>query len=398
MAKARTKRRSGYKRKKDEAIFESNENILKRIYGRIDADPYIVSPGYRIENITQCENLARQISDEPEVPELMREFEAGLKRAEAEEKEHALAAARQHYHDACTEDEYRKVQGEFAALTDCREAEELGREAASKADRLRRKTNTARAIRVTAVLAIAAALIWMWACGFFSYMMAWAEGKAGIYLSARNRFESLGDFLDSAEKADYYDQLLSRQEQEEEKGSLEDARPGDEVEFADLTWKVVGSDGSKLTLLLKSIDSDGVFGPTAYKEISDKDDGKSVTWADSSLREYLNTDALDAFSEQERSAMILQTHKPSSNSVYGTGGGRETEDLIRIPDAQEAQQFKRKGYYGAPPEDVWLCTPGSNDGTAVFWTKNGKIIDYGDDTADTLSIAAMITVDYTKLG
>ena len=92
-------------------------------------------------------------------------------------------------------------------------------------------------------------------------------------------------------------------------------------------------------------------------------------------------------------------HTPSENRKYGTDGGPETEDLIRIPDSEEAEEFLKKKLFSGPGADVWLCSPGHGEGTASFLTKNGELIEYGNDvTDDSLSVLALICVDYSKLG
>ena len=393
MAKIRFNDYLKKKNKQEEVLFESDEDILRRVRDRQEADPYIVSPDYRIENYRQSERLAEQIADYPGVQGLMEEFREGLGRAEAEKKDRSLALARQHLLDACTEDEFRKVEKETAALNGYGDAEELRKEAAAKAEVCRRKTTRARGIGLAVILALAAAAAVMVYSGLFGYLVAKAEGMAGIYVSARNRFEKMGDFLDAQEQAEYYNRKYLEQRELQEKSSLEEASAGDTVDFGEFSWIVADRSGAQLTLVLKTAAEDSIFGPAAYHE-----DAQDVTWADCSLRAYLNKEALEAFSPAEQEAMVPQVHTPAPNPSAGTQGGEETEDLIRIPDAAEAQQYLKDGLFSAPGADAWLCSPGHDRSTACVLTKGGRILEYGDLVTDELGILAVTVVDYTKLG
>ncbi len=393
MAKIRFNDYLKKKNKQEEVLFESDEDILRRVQGRREADPFIVSPDYRIENYRQSRRLVGQIADYPGAEGLMEEFREGLEKAGQEKREHALRLARQHFQDACTEDEFRKAEKEFAALEAYKDAQELRKEAAAKAEECRKKTTRRRGLCLAVLLVLLAAAGVMAASGLFGYLIAKAEGMAGIYVSARNRFEKLGDFLDAQEQAEYYDQLYLEQRTMEEKSTLGEAAAGDTVDFGGFTWVVAERGDTQLTLVLKTIDSDGIFGPVPYHE-----GGQEATWAECSLRAYLNTEVLEEFAPAELEAMETQEHTPAPNPAYGTDGGAQTQDRIRIPDAEEACRFMEDGVLSAPGADVWLSTPGHDAGTACVLTKGGKLLEYGDRVTDELSILAVTVVDYTKLG
>ena len=393
MAKIRFNDYLKKKDKQEEILFESDEDILRRVRDRMEADSCIVSPDYRIENYRQSERLVAQIDGYPGTEGLQEEFRRGKKDAEQEKRDRGLILAKQHLQEACTEDEYRKAQKEFAALDGYLDSGTFEREAAAKADICRKKTTRARWIRLVLLLILIAAAAAAVASGLFGYLIAKAEGMAGIYVSARNRFEKMEGFLDSEEQAEYYNRKYLEQRELQEKSTLSDAGIGDTVDFGGFTWIVADCVDTQLTLVLKSIDPDDVFGPAAYN-----DSAQEVTWADSSLREYLNNDALQSFAPAEQKAMVKQSRIPASNPVYGTDGGKETEDLIRIPDTAQIRQYLEGGLFTDAGADIWLCTPGHDLGSASFLTKEGRIVDYGDDVTDTLNILAVIVVDHTALG
>lgn len=394
MAKIRLTDYLNKKKKKEEVLFESDEDILRRARDRMEADQFIVSPAYRIENYRQAEKLVMQIPDDARARELKEQFDLGRQKAEQEKKAADLKAAHLHFEEAATEDEFRKVEKESAALGEYEDAQQLCARAKEQADAFARKTNRKRITHLAAVLIMAAAVVLLFSSGLMGYAAAKLEGMAGVYVSARNRFMKMGDFLDARQQAEYYNQKYLKQRELEEKTVLGDAQVGDTVDFGEFTWVVLEKEDTQLQLILKTIDRKDIFGPRAFAE-----DPEEAFWSECSLREYLNTEALSAFAPAEQEAMVLMEHAPSANRKYGTQGGPAAQDKIRIPDSEEAARYKKEKLFTTPGADVWLSTPGHEEGTAAFLTKDGRLMDYGNDAADdSLSVLAMIRVDYSKLG
>jgi len=62
---------------------------------------------------------------------------------------------------------------------------------------------------------------------------------------------------------------------------------------------------------------------------------KDITWADCSLRKYLNGEFYDQFSETDKSRIIQVINKNADNQWYGTEGGADTEDNIFLLSIEE---------------------------------------------------------------
>ncbi len=60
-----------------------------------------------------------------------------------------------------------------------------------------------------------------------------------------------------------------------------------------------------------------------------------ITWADSSLRKYLNGEFYDSFSEVRKSRIISTLNKNFDNQWYGTKGGEDTRDSIFLLSLEE---------------------------------------------------------------
>ena len=133
----------------------------------------------------------------------------------------------------------------------------------------------------------------------------------------------------------------------------------------------------------------------------------SVTWATSDLRKFLNVEFYNrAFTDAERE-LILSTHLVTDDNVsQGTIGGEDTDDLVFILSAEEAERLlagksyavgycteyvKARGVYENPTEKdgscmYWLRSPGSSQSNAVKVDYDGSINLKGAN------------VDYSKYG
>ncbi len=115
----------------------------------------------------------------------------------------------------------------------------------------------------------------------------------------------------------------------------------------------------------------------------------SITWKDSTLREWLNSTFLDdAFTQEERDRILTTTVTGDKNPKNGRSGGKDTQDRVFLLSAKEAKAFfdtkasrqcKATAYAKAQRCYTrngycwwWLRTPGKA-GYAVAAVKN-----YGD--------------------
>ena len=100
---------------------------------------------------------------------------------------------------------------------------------------------------------------------------------------------------------------------------------GDKMQFGKYIWRVLAvQDGRALIITDKIIEQRPYH--NEYVEI---------TWADSSLREYLNNEFYDGFSDAEKARIVPVNNKNPDNPWFGTLGGRDTEDKIFIPNLEE---------------------------------------------------------------
>ena len=122
-----------------------------------------------------------------------------------------------------------------------------------------------------------------------------------------------------------------------------DVKVGDIIEFGSyeqdnteangaepIEWRVLEvSGGSALAVSEYALDA------RAYNE-----DYESVTWAECTLREWLNGEFYaTAFNEAEKGLVALMKVKNADNPEYGTDGGVDTEDRIFLLSLGEAERY-----------------------------------------------------------
>ena len=158
----------------------------------------------------------------------------------------------------------------------------------------------------------------------------------------------------------------------------------------DIDWFILGRDGDKALVTTKyGIDAK----PFDNKNVS-------TTWANSSIRDWLNHDFYDtAFTDYEKQ-YILKTNVPNrSNSQYNTDSGADTEDKIFLLSEEEVKTYfidldtrkARSTTYARKVEgsevyfnltevssNYWLRTMGEDQTKATYVNELGSTVFAGD--------------------
>lgn len=121
----------------------------------------------------------------------------------------------------------------------------------------------------------------------------------------------------------------------------------------------------------------------------------NITWADCTLRTWLNSDFYNsAFSEEEKSKIVRSTVWADKSPQYATDPGINTEDHIFLLSVTEAEKYFysdkdracRLTVYAKHDSSKncwwWLRSPGYSQDTAACVDIDGSVIDGGDDVDD----------------
>ena len=100
---------------------------------------------------------------------------------------------------------------------------------------------------------------------------------------------------------------------------------GDKILFRNYEWRVLEVQNNTALIITEYIIEQRAY-HNAYKDI---------TWADCSLRKYLNSEFYDRFTAAEKSRIIPVLNKNPDNQWYGTKGGTDTQDSIFLLSIEE---------------------------------------------------------------
>lgn len=101
---------------------------------------------------------------------------------------------------------------------------------------------------------------------------------------------------------------------------------GDKIYFGEYMWRVLSIQNERALIITEYIIEQRPY-HDAYV---------GITWADSSLRKYLNSEFYNRFSSGDKSRIIPVINTNYDNQWYGTEGGAETSDKIFLLSMEEA--------------------------------------------------------------
>ena len=169
----------------------------------------------------------------------------------------------------------------------------------------------------------------------------------------------------------------------------------EDVKFGNYTWKVLDVQDGKALLLTEDIIE---FRPY-HKSCTE------ITWADSDIRSYLNSDFItNNFSEEEQQKIIETAVTTPDNEWFNVEGGEDTQDKVFLLSIEEVVKYfgdsgqlengnpdseyfiddeyneGRIAYNEGVAEWWFLRSPGGEAGRAADMSDVGTIILYGDCT------------------
>lgn len=106
---------------------------------------------------------------------------------------------------------------------------------------------------------------------------------------------------------------------------MKEVNIGSEISFGGCDWLVLDIQNNAALIITKYIIEQRSF-HNVYKDI---------TWADCSLRKYLNGEFYEKFTEADKSRIIPITNKNPDNEWYGTKCGEDTQDRIFLLNIEE---------------------------------------------------------------
>ena len=183
-------------------------------------------------------------------------------------------------------------------------------------------------------------------------------------------------------------------------------RVGETLRFGKYDWRILDvRDGMALAI------TEDIVGVRPY----DAEFTEEV-WESCTLRQYLNGEFLEGFTEEEKQRIAETKIQNPNNAWYGTWGGKDTFDMVFLPSLEEADRYfgdsgdyineRRKDFdfdsngFAEDPDGAyfsnahdekrqarhkgeaafwWLRSPGIHNGSAAFVLPNGGVGVFGLD-------------------
>ena len=101
---------------------------------------------------------------------------------------------------------------------------------------------------------------------------------------------------------------------------------GDKISFGCYDWRILEIQNNTALII-----SESIIEQRAYHSVY-----KDVTWADCSLRKYLNNEFYNKFDTTDKAGIIPVLNKNLDNQWYGSKGGEDTQDRIFLLSIEEA--------------------------------------------------------------
>lgn len=179
---------------------------------------------------------------------------------------------------------------------------------------------------------------------------------------------------------------------------MEEYKLGAVLSFGDYSWHILAVEKEAVLIMTEHI--------IAQHEYHNAPE--DITWADCSLRSYLNGEFYDRFTESEKQRILPTINKNLDNEWYGSDGGEETQDRIFLLSIEEvacryfgdssallynpgknqrywfqrkdSNNHQREAYFDGYGWWWWLRSPGRSNRRAVYIHGDGNIGIQGNGT------------------
>ncbi len=328
-------------KKKDPKVPETPEQFYEKAAKLQSIDGLIRQGSFRADNFQRAAELFEKAKDFKDAKERAEECRRLAAEADKNYKETLYAEAVRKMSSRGSMTDLESAQKMFLEIPDYLDCRARAEECAKQLDHLEEK-----AARKRRIITAAAGILIVAAIVFFNTPV-WRNTRARI----------LGE------------EILTEEESRE--AALQSAETGDVVSFGPFTWHVLENDGKEVRLLLEHAEKQADLRGRPYHDTLE-----NVTWETCSLREWLNGGFLtDHFTEEEQARILEKTTVTEDNRTYGTEGGEDTTDAVRLLSPSEAE---------ACPEilakikmNFWLLCPGNAPDAAMFVSPRHTLMDYG---------------------
>lgn len=333
----------------------------------------------------------KQIEEYKDSKKYCRACRAQAKLTRLQIKENAYKAALNRFNKAKNVQDLLAVEADFRKLDDFQDSKNMVEKCIQKQAIYEKKSLRGSIMQIILAVCVIGMLLASLTTPF-KYLRARAYNRTGMYDMAIKLYTKLDNYKDSEarlreckylyglklkEEQNYVDArqafvaAKSFEDSEAQEANMEQLiidtkHPGKSIVIGGVSWIILEKTEHE-ALLIKS---------SHFEDVPFHNSLQDVTWENSDLRKWLNSDFLDqTFTPEERANIQLTNVKMDDNDMYGIDGGNDTEDHIFLLSSKEAEKYS--DLLGASDVTSWLRTPGSNPQTASFLSDDNIVMDYG---------------------
>ncbi len=339
---------------------QTQEAIYQKALEKLEADKLTVQSSYKAANLERAAQLFDTVSDYADAADLASRCRQMADAARKAGREDQLKRTLSRAKVARKDDEWAKVEENLEKLQDMPEAQEKLTEVRSRRRALSRRSTVKRSIGLTVLAALALL------AGLSVHNGAYRYGLGRLFALAKMDKPAAYEFRNAKNFADSEAQLRLIIEDK-----IRSAGIGEEVEYGTQKWVVLDRDEERILLIAADLGKEDMLYGLPFNRTREE-----TSWAECSLREYLNGTFLEtAFTEEERAHLLVQTSEDELNYLYDTAYEDSTSDYVTILDPTQV------GLYREVIEHLglnwWLRAPGEALDTAQFMTADHQAMTYG---------------------
>lgn len=371
-------------------VYNRMEEIYQRTVKLFHAADCMVACRDKILIYRKALASFKQIEDYKDSKHYCRECRKRAKQTRLDIKANAYEAALKKLSNAKNTRDCDVAEEQFRALEDYQDSPNMAEKCLQLKEKFEKKIIRGNMMRVMIAVFVVVLFISCTTTSF-KYLRARAYKTAGMYNMAIKLYAKLDTYKDSEsmlQECKYYYglKLKDNQDYPEARQLFAQAHSYNDSEVQEAAveqiivrnteiGKKVVIGGHSWTILDKKNDAALLIKNRALANMTFHNALENVTWEHSSLRQYLNREFMDTFTQEEKENILLSNVTMEDNQMYQVDGGNDTKDHVFLLSVDEAEQYA--DVMPACKVNTWLRSPGSDPKTASFLAEGNIVMEYG---------------------
>ena len=357
-------------------VYESQESLYAKAVIKMNEDAVIVQHAYKAENYRRAAAMFELVGDYEDAAELAQQCYRLADETEEEERVLRYGKAREKEEKALESKEgagyeYGKAAELYEGLGDYRDSAQRAKACADKKASIDRKGRLKHTAVLTALGLLVLGAVLFVLSGMFTYTIGRIYEKANWEDNAIASYEKVGTLLDAEERIAGIQARKDARARHNNYVNLAEGAPGKECWFGTYKWLILDRQGDYALMLLTNF---VIAEHQDLWQIPYNTEQTDVTWLDSSLRAYLNSEILENdFTDAERARLMPISAETTLQHLPAESGETDYVSLLTWTEMNRYKKLMNK----LGGVDYWLRTAGTAPGTAVVFSAMDRVFREG---------------------